>query len=232
MDPLDQRLIDAGAAWRQAQPDAPDLNRLVAGLERRRSRAFPSRFTFAFVAGLLVLSAIAVAPGVGSFLDRFRNGAPVTVVPTPSPSVAPSEPPATTPSPSASPSPSSTPLPSGPEAATALVDRYEAALVAGRWQTAFDLLAPASPTHGTGLTAYAAERAPFFQSVAGRYTIGAPTRDVPDWTAYAPLINGADTTRAYLVEVDYPALSGNNAGYEQFVVGPDASGTWWIWPVR
>ena len=232
MDPLDQRLIDAGAAWRQAQPDVPDLNRLIAGLERRRSRAFPSRLMFVFVAGLLVLSAVAVAPGVGSMLDRFRNGGPVPVAPTSSvsPSATPSE--APSPSPSANPSPAVTPQPSGPEGATALVDRYEAALVAGNWQTAFDLLAPASPTHGMGLTAYASERGPFFDSVAGRYTIGTPTQDVPDWTTYAPLINGADTSRAFLVEVDYPALSGNNAGYEQFVVGPDTSGTWWIWPVR
>jgi hypothetical protein len=27
-------------------------------------------------------------------------------------------------------------------------------------------------------------------------------------------------------------MSDNNAGYEQFVVAPVASGTWWIWPVR
>jgi hypothetical protein len=115
---------------------------------------------------------------------------------------------------------------------TALIDSYEAALVAGKWQTAFDMLAPGSPTRGTALADYASERAAYYTSVAGRYTIGAPTRNVPDWTTYAPLIDGADVSRAYLVEVDYPALSGNNAGYEQFVVGPDASGKWWIWPVR
>jgi hypothetical protein len=62
--------------------------------------------------------------------------------------------------------------------------------------------------------------------------MGTPTQQVPDWTTYAPLIHGADLSRAYLIEVDYPALSGNNAGYEQFVIAPDASGTWWIWPVR
>ena len=55
---------------------------------------------------------------------------------------------------------------------------------------------------------------------------------MPDWTTYAPLTQGADLTQAYLIEVDYPALSGNNAGYEQFVVAPDTSGTLRIWPVR
>ena len=94
------------------------------------------------------------------------------------------------------------------------------------------MLAPASPTRDLGFDAYAAERDAYFTSVAGRYTMGAPNHDVPDWTTYAPLIDGADLARAYLIEVDYPALSGNNAGYEQFVVAPDASGTWRIWPVR
>ncbi|HLO34947.1 MAG TPA: hypothetical protein VK194_02650, partial [Candidatus Deferrimicrobium sp.] len=122
--------------------------------------------------------------------------------------------------------------PSGPALATALLDRYEAALVAGEWQTAFDMLAPASPTRGTGIAAYSAERAPYFTTVAGRYVIGTPTQQVPDWTTYAPLIDGAVVSRAYLVEVDYPAMKNNNAGYEQFVVAPDASGTWWVWPVR
>jgi hypothetical protein len=82
-----------------------------------------------------------------------------------------------------------------------------------------------------GLAAYAAERAPYYASVDGRYAIGAPTQ-VPDWSTYAPLIDGADLTRASLIEVDYPAMSNNNAGYEQFVVAPDASSRWWIWPVR
>ena len=36
MDPFDQRLTDAGAAWRQSQPEPPDLNRIVARLEPRR----------------------------------------------------------------------------------------------------------------------------------------------------------------------------------------------------
>ena len=43
---------------------------------------------------------------------------------------------------------------------------------------------------------------------------------------------GADRAKAWLIQVDYPALAGNNAGYEQFVVAPDSGGTWRIWPVR
>jgi hypothetical protein len=231
MDPLDQRLTDLGTAWRRSQPEPLDLERFVARLDRRPSRAFPPRLMFVFVGALLLLSAVAIAPGVGGLFQGLRNGPPVTA--TASPSLTPT----VTPGPSSSPSPvpvSPTPStqPSDAERATTLLDEYEADLVAGRWQAAFDLLAPTSPTRATGLPAFSAERAAYFDSVAGRYTIGEPTRDVPDWTTYAPLIAGADVSRAYLIEVDYPALSGNNAGFEQYVVGPDAGGTWRIWPVR
>jgi hypothetical protein len=122
-------------------------------------------------------------------------------------------------------------IPSARKQATDLVDRYEAALAAGKWQTAFDLLATASLTHEAGLATFASERAAFFDSVDGRYTIGNPAR-VSDWTTYEPLVAGAVRSRAWLIEVDYPALSNNNAGFEQFVVAPDSSGAWRIWPVR
>jgi hypothetical protein len=121
--------------------------------------------------------------------------------------------------------------PSPRKRATDLVDRYESALVAGRWSAAFDLLAPTSLTREAGLKSFAAERAAFFDSVEGRYAIGDPAR-VRDWTEYEPLVTGAVRSHAWLIEVDYPALSNNNAGYEQFVAAPDSSGAWRIWPVR
>jgi hypothetical protein len=239
MDPLDQRLSDAGAAWRETQPEPPDLDRLVQRLDRRRSRGFSPQLGFVFVAGLVLLSALAVA-GVGGGFNGFRNGLAVTPTTSPVPTSSPA--PTSTPARRAShgsttPAPK-TPVPAEPTSqpnegkqAAILLDSYERALVAGEWQTAFDMLSPSSPTRKAGISGYAAEREPYFKSVAGRYTVGAPTQP-DDWTTYAPLIDGADTSRAYLIEVDYPALSGNNAGYEQFVVAPDAAGKWWIWPVR
>jgi hypothetical protein len=236
MDPLEQRLADAGTAWRQAQPEPPDLDRLISGLGQRRSRIWSPRLAFVLVAGLILLGAVAAA-GVGGLFQPVPNGLSVTPTSTPAPTAGPcgqdtpcpSQVPA---SPAATPQPSLASLqPSDSEQATALIERYEAALVAGKWQTAFDMLAPASPSRDLGFAAYASERAAYYTSVAGRYTMGAPTQQVPDWTTYAPLIHGADLVRAYLIEVDYPAIGGN-AGYEQFVVAPDATGTWGIWPVR
>ncbi|HLO34524.1 MAG TPA: hypothetical protein VK194_00515, partial [Candidatus Deferrimicrobium sp.] len=82
MDPLDQRLTDAGAAWRQSQPEPLSVDRLVAGLERRRSRTFSPRFAFVFATGLVLLAAVAAAPGVGSFLEGLRSGLPVAATAT------------------------------------------------------------------------------------------------------------------------------------------------------
>ena len=183
---------------------------------------------YAFVAGLLLVAAISVAPGVGSILNQLQPSAP-PVVTAPTPSATPSAP---SPEPTAaSPKPSPSVAATDPEVATELVHKYEDALVNGKWQAAFDLLAATSRTHQGGVEAFASEREPYFASVDGRYTIGEPTR-VTDWATYAQDVVGADRTRAWLVEVDYPALAGNNAGYEQFIVAPDSGGTWRIWQVR
>ena len=77
MDPLDQHLTDAGAAWRRSQPEPPDLDRLVAGLGRPRSRVWSPRLAFVLVAGLILLGAVAAA-GVGGIFQPVPNGLSVT----------------------------------------------------------------------------------------------------------------------------------------------------------
>jgi hypothetical protein len=228
MDPLDQRLTDAGLAWRRTQPEPPDLDRMVVALRRHRSGLFQGRLMYTFLAGLLLVAALAVAPGVGSFLQG--NHSPAPTIPTTPPSATPA-PTAPSPSVSTKPEPSAPAVPSDSDRAVELVHQYEDALVSAKWQVAFDLLGTTSLTHDAGFATFKDERAAYFDSVKGRYTVGDPAR-VTDWTDYAPLVQGADRTRAWLIEVDYPALAGNNAGYEQFVVAPDAGGTWRIWPVR
>jgi hypothetical protein len=233
MDPLDQRLTDAGLAWRQTQPEPPRLDPMLIALRQARSSRFQGRLMFAFIASLLLVAAVAIAPGVGSFLQGLPPRQPPVVVPSSVPSPIPTEGPAT-PRPSA-PSPEPTATPTAPArdaaAARAIVDQYERALVEGRWSTAFDLLATTSLTHEAGLETYSTERAQFFASAGSRYTVGEPG-PVSDWTGYGQTVAGADHAHAWLVEVDYPALAGNNAGFEQFVVAWDASGSWRIWPVR
>lgn len=228
MDPLDQRLTDAGLAWRRTQPEPPDLDRMIVALRQRRSSLFQGRLMVTFLAGLLLVAAIAIAPGVGGFLQG--NHSPAPIVPTAPPSTTPA-PTVASPSPSTQPDPSASAVPGESVQAVELVRQYEDALVAAKWQVAFDMLGTTSPTHESGFASFKDERAAYFDSVRGRYTIGDPAR-VTDWTDYAPIVDGADRTRAWFIEVDYPALAGNNAGYEQFVVAPDTTGTWRIWPVR
>ena len=62
MDPLDQRLTDAGAAWRQAQAEPPQIDRLVVGLERHPRRLFAPRAALLFAAGLVIVAALAAVP--------------------------------------------------------------------------------------------------------------------------------------------------------------------------
>jgi hypothetical protein len=227
MDPFDQRLTDAGTAWRRTQPEPPDLDRMIAALGRRRSGLFQGRLMFTFVGSLLLVLALAIAPAVGSALHLFQG--PSVVVPaSPSATPAPSAPIA---SPSTKAEPSAPQASSDADRAVELVRKYEDALVTAKWQAAFDMLGITSPTHDAGFATFMDERAAYFDSVKGRYTIGDPA-PVTDWTDYAPLVEGADRARAWFIEVDYPALAGNNAGYEQFVVAPDPAGTWRIWPVR
>src|SRR5690349_2296519 len=154
MDPLDRRLTDAGTAWRQAQPEPPDLNQMIAELPSRRSGRFEGRLMYAFIAGLLLIAAIAIAPGVGGVLQHVTTPVPPPSA-TSSPTTAPTQS-STQPGPSNSssaPSASSSPPASlsDSDTATSVVRQYEAALVAGSWPAAFDLLAPTSLTHQSGL---------------------------------------------------------------------------------
>ena len=235
MDPLDQRLTDAGLAWRQTQPEPPALDPMLVALRQRRSIVFQGRLMFAFIASLLLVAAVAIAPGVGSFLHQLQPSQPPVLVPSGPPvsSPLPSSPESSPTSPepaSAKPAPP-TPPPSDALAAAELVHKYEDGLVSGHWQGAFDLLSPTSLTAQAGPAAFATERAQFFASAGDRYVVGGAA-PIGDWSRYGPDVVGADREHAYLVQVDYPALAGNNAGFEQFVVAWDASGTWRIWPVR
>jgi hypothetical protein len=68
MDPLDQQLTEAGAAWRRSRRPSPDLDEIVAGLDLRTPRrrwALPAMLAAAL--GVLVLAAMLGPrlPGVG-----------------------------------------------------------------------------------------------------------------------------------------------------------------------
>lgn len=115
-----------------------------------------------------------------------------------------------------------TPSPADAAAARNLVDQYTTALVRGDYSAAYAMLAPESQQHWQSLADFTYERSAFFRSVGGRYTIQVwPTEILPltSWLTdrNGPLIN---QRHAVLVEVDYLALAGNNAGLDIYIVSP------------
>ncbi|HYK95599.1 MAG TPA: hypothetical protein VE011_07035 [Candidatus Dormibacteraeota bacterium] len=111
--------------------------------------------------------------------------------------------------------------------AAAAVDGYTRLLVKGDWSAAYALLAPASRDHYGSLANFTYERAAYFKSVAGRYTVKIPApADVGSITDWLPDTYGTsvDLGHTVLVEVDYPALAGNNAGYGLYLVAPGSGG--------
>jgi hypothetical protein len=155
------------------------------------------------------------------------------------PTPAPPQPAPVTPGPSfaapATPLALGTPRPGDAATASSLAYRYEQALVAGQWQTAWDLLALESQkVPYTDYANFVYERSAFFQSVAGRFLVKPPSHDATTLTSWvAPLLPlSANLDRAFLIEVDYPSLSTNPAGWTMLLVAPDEGGTWRIWVVR
>lgn len=186
--------------------------------------------------GLLAAAAIAIALMVAL---SARGGGPgpqptlpaVGASPVSSASVAPLPSPSATNTPAASPSatPSSsggTPAASDLSSARAAIDTYTRDLVQGNYAAAWAMLGPEAQAHKGTLAAFSSERAAFFRNLGGRYTVVVSPADVAPIATWLPGTYGApiDLAHAVLVEVDYPALAGNNAGYDLFIVNPVAGG--------
>jgi len=132
---------------------------------------------------------------------------------------------------SASPSPSTTaaaetPTPADVAAAKQAVTTYTADLVRGDYAAAYAMLGPEAQAHFGSLSSFTYDQRAFFQSVAGRFTVTPQPSDVGLITDWLPTTYGAsiDLAHAVLVEVTYPAMAGNNAGYSLFIVNPTATG--------
>jgi hypothetical protein len=119
-----------------------------------------------------------------------------------------------------------TPSPADAVAAKDAVEQYTAALVRGSYATAYGMLAPESQGHWQSLADFIYERSAFFKSVAGRYVIQVWPSDVLPIGSWLTDTNRSliDLHHAVLVEVDYPAMAGNNAGLDIYIVSPAANG--------
>lgn len=118
---------------------------------------------------------------------------------------------------------------------------YLERLVAHDFAGAWLLLGDEERAHRGSEAAFADERKAFFTSAGSEFTLSVPTHDLAAIWAWVipenppsatPNLAGPDYDRAFLVEVDYPALAGNNAGWEVLLVAPDPTGAWRIWQLR
>ena len=126
----------------------------------------------------------------------------------------------------APPGPAATSTAADVAAAAAAVDAYTRLLVQGDWSSAYAALAPASRAQWGSLANFKYERSAYFKSVAGRYTVVPAPIDMGSIADWLPGTYGTaiDASHAVLVEVDYPALAGNNAGYGLYLVAPGSAG--------
>jgi hypothetical protein len=208
----------ARSAQRPAEAPRPGIGRITLAMGIVGTAAAIIVLIAALTARGLIPQPQPSLPVVGT------SPSPSTPVgPSPSASAVVTTPPSAVPSATG---PTGTPTAADLSAARTAIDQYTAALVRGDYATAWALLGPEDQAHVGTFAAWSAERRAFFQSVAGRYTIVvSPSGVAPitDWLAGA---YGAsiDLAHAALIEVDYPALAGNNAGYELFIVNPTADG--------
>ena len=115
--------------------------------------------------------------------------------------------------------------------------RYEDAIAKRDWDSAWALLAPEYRASSPGRAEFEAERSQFVNSTRGQYVVARPTHDGPEirqWvtTRGSVIPVSPNYDRAFLARVDFPALSGNNAGWEELLVAPLADGAWFIWVLR
>ena len=188
-----------------------------------------------FVAALFCALLVGCAPAPSPSISPQPSVAPVPSAsssgsPAPSRSLEPS--PSSAPSDTATPLAIGTPEPGDMAAAAELVNFYVTDLVQSKWSAAWALLGPdRKPT----LPAFTYERSAYFASVKGRFTAKRATHDAATMAFWLPDPSeaaSANPARAFIVEVDYPALAGNNAGYEIYLAAPDGGGTWHIWALR
>jgi hypothetical protein len=125
--------------------------------------------------------------------------------------------------------PTSTPerVTTGVPGAVAYVRAYEDALIAGQFPVAWAMLAPAAQLPLVSLSAYTTQRTAYLLTAGKAYTVEAnppSTMSLSDYLQGASYAAAIDMTNAVLVRVDWTALSGNDAGWEMWIVNPTAGG--------
>jgi hypothetical protein len=121
-----------------------------------------------------------------------------------------------------------------------LLNTFQDALTSHHWKKAWDMLGP-EPDYGWSYASFAANESGFMQSAGTAYDVTLFTHDparirlwvIPDNYPTNPItIQTADFDRSFVARVWYRALRDNNAGWDEYLLGPDEGGTWRVWWLR
>ena len=116
------------------------------------------------------------------------------------------------------------------------MDSYEDALIAGDFPKAWSMLGAAGRSGWGSLEGFEYERKAFMASAGKAYTAVANpsgTLSLAEWLTGDPFAASIDAAHAVLVQVNWTALSHNNAGWEMWIVNPiPGPGGWELYQVR
>ncbi|HYO42994.1 MAG TPA: hypothetical protein VES19_07305 [Candidatus Limnocylindrales bacterium] len=121
-----------------------------------------------------------------------------------------------------------------PSVPVALARAFVQDLLDGDYTAAWSMLAPGTQDHFGAEEAFASDRAAFMKSAGREVVIGDPTSAPDRLAVWLTGIPAADlqAERAFVVEIDYPALRHTNSTPEVLLIAPDTAGDWRIWIVR
>ncbi len=128
-------------------------------------------------------------------------------------------------------SPPESPLSGDAASAAQTVRTYLDALTAGRYQDAWQVLAPSAQQAWGSEQNFATERGAFYASAGATVVLSAPDNLPQTLGEWIPPNFDGDRQRAYVVNVDHPVIE-TNASREVLVAAPDSSGAWHLWVGR
>jgi hypothetical protein len=123
--------------------------------------------------------------------------------------------------------------PTDAELADQTLSAYMGEVVGRDFDAAWARLAPGAQRAFGSREQFTSEKLAYLQSAGSAFVMPPPTHDVALLRQFTDGLDDAPPLdRAYIVQVDFPGLAGNNAGYWILVTAPDATGEWRVWQVR
>jgi hypothetical protein len=206
-----------------------DASRLPAA----RRRTLPPILAATVITALIVSGCIATKPSPSANGSAQPSTSATAIAGTPTPAPGGSANPSPTTTAGASFTPGASPTSDAAGTATQTARAYIDALVAGHFSVAWKLLSSQSQKHWKDKAAFAEERGAYYATAGATYVLSQPDGSESARNNWLPQKFDGIRGSSYVIQADHPALAGNNAGQEVFVVAPiGLSADWHVWVVR